>query len=231
MFKKLKEVRFNTRVLIIGAFYFVGVVLQNILAVKMIGTSDINIMDCGVLISWLVFACMDIITELFDKKTAVKYFTIASVFNIFFTCVFLIAIVIPGTDATMSNALAMVLGTNWRIVVASVIAFWLGNYVNAFIMYAMRVKSKNTNKTLSFIFRATMSTLFGQFIDNMLFYLIAFAPIGIASTYELSWIAILQNVALTTSIEFVVEAFASPLTALFVKYLNNKQIKENISKD
>lgn len=223
MFKKLKEVKFNTRVLIIGAFYFAGVVLQNILAVKTIGTDSVNIMDCGVLITWLVFACMDIITEVLGKKSAIKYFTIASAFNLFFTCIFLIAIALPGTDDTMSNALSVVLGTNWRIVVSSVVAFWVGNYANTIIMYVMRTRSKDATKTTSFMLRAVISTLLGQFVDNMLFYIIAFAPVGIPGTYELDWLSILQNVAITTGIEIVVESALSPLTALFVKYLKKKK--------
>lgn len=224
MFKKTK---LSTFILIIIAFYFAGVVVQNILAVKMFGTQQINICDSGILISWLVFACMDIITELFDKKTAVKYFTIASVLNVFFTLVFLIAIVIPGIDAEMSDAFAMVVGTNWRIVVASVVAFWLGNYVNAFIMYIMRVKSKNSKRTISFIARAIISTLLGQFVDNAIFSIIAFAPIGIPGTYELDMLSILQNVAIGTSIEVCIEAAFAPLTALFVKYLKKKQEQES----
>ena len=224
MLKKIKTISFKTWILILTAFYFCGTILQNILAVKMFGTSDINICDGGILISWLVFACMDIITELFSKKTAVKYFTIATACNILFTCVFLIVLAIPGTDSTMSDALGMVIGTNWRIVLASVVAFWIGNYINAFVMYIMRVKSKNAHKSISFIIRAIISTLLGQFMDNALFSIIAFAPIGIPGTYELDWLSLFQNVGLGTSIEVVVEAAFAPLTALFVKYLN--KIKE-----
>ena len=126
----------------------------------------------------------------------------------------------------MSNVFATMLGTNWRIVIASIVAFWLGNYINTFIMYIMKVKSKDNNKNVSFIFRAILSTILGQIVDNSLFYIIAFAPLGIPGTYELSWLSILQNVSITTGIETISEAIFSPLTALFVSYLKKLQNNE-----
>ena len=222
----LKKLKLSDFILIIGAFYFADSIIQNILAVKMFGTSSLNICDGGVIISWLVFACMDIITEVLGKKTAIKYFTIASVLNLFFTLTFLLVIAIPGNDEEMSNVFATMLGTNWRIVIASIVAFWLGNYINTFIMYIMKVKSKDNNKNVSFIFRAILSTILGQIVDNSLFYIIAFAPLGIPGTYELSWLSILQNVSITTGIETISEAIFSPLTALFVSYLKKLQNNE-----
>lgn len=230
MLTKIKNIKLSSWILIIGAFYFTGTIIQNILAVKMFGTSTLNICDGGVIISWLVFACMDIITELFGKKKAIKYFTIASVLNLFFTLIFLLVIALPGNDAYMSDVVATMLGTNWRIVISSIAAFWIGNYVNAFIMYVMKVRSKDEHNKVGFVIRAIISTIAGQFIDNTLFYLLAFSPLGIAGTYELAWVSLFQNVAITTAIETIVEALFSPLTALFVAYLKRLRDKE-ISKN
>lgn len=226
MSKKQITEKFAKWILFIGAFYFSGTILQNILAVKMIGTPTFNFMDGGVIISWLVFACMDIITEVLGKKKAINYFTFSTILNLFFTGVYVIVILAPGTDEIMSGAISMVLGTNWRITLASVSAFWVGNYINASIMHAMRVNSKNENKTSGFILRAVLSTLFGQLVDNFLFYAMAFGPFGISGTYELEWISIVQNVGITTIVETAFEALMSPLTALFVIYLKKIRDKE-----
>lgn len=228
MIKKLKNIKLSSWILIIGAFYFTGSIIQNILAVKMFGTSTLNICDGGVIISWLVFACMDIITEVLGKKKAIRYFTIASCLNLLFTLLFLLVIAIPGNDAYMSEVFATMLGTNWRIVIASISAFWIGNYINTFIMYIMRVRSKNENNKVSFVIRAILSTILGQIVDNSLFYILAFAPLGIPGTYELSWLSIVQNVSITTGIETISEAIVSPLTALFVGYLKKLKDAEHI---
>lgn len=224
----MKKLDFKTWILILGAFYFSGSLIQNLMAVKMLGTSAFTFCDSGLLISWLVFACMDIVTETMGKKEAVKYFTVASGLNIFFSIVYMLVIALPGTDVVMSESFANVFGTNWRIVISSVTAFWMGNYINTFIMYAMRVKAKDENNTAGFIARAVVSTIFGQLVDNTLFSVMAFGPFGIPGSYELPWVAIFQTVAFGTVMETVSEALFSPVTASVVKRLKTSRDEENI---
>ena len=223
MLKKLKNINLTSWLVAITAFYIAGSVLQNILAVKTFGTNLIAITTGGTLISWLVFACMDVITEIWGKKRAIQTFTASAIFNLIFNGLCWIAIAIPGTSDFIQSSYTVVLGTGWRIAIGSITAFLLGNYINTQIMYVMRVKSKDENNSIGFIIRAVLSTLFGQLVDNGLFYLIAFAPLGITGTVESSWLMIGQLVLFTTIIETVVEGVVSPLTAKFVKYLRNKK--------
>ena len=225
MFTKLKNVKPTNWLIVITAFYVAGSILQNILAVKTFGTSVLAITTGGTLISWLVFACMDVITEVFGKRRAILTFVGSAILNILFNIVCWIAISIPGTSSFINDAYTTVLGTGWRIALGSIIAFLLGNYINTQIMYVMKKHSKDSNKSLGFIGRAITSTLFGQLVDNGLFYLIAFAPLGIAGTVENSWQMIGTLVLCTTLIETVVESIVSPITAKFVKYL-----KSNVNK-
>lgn len=225
MFTKLKNVKPTNWLIVITAFYVAGSILQNILAVKTFGTSVLAITTGGTLISWLVFACMDVITEVFGKRRAILTFVGSAILNIFFNIICWIAISIPGTSSFINDAYTTVLGTGWRIALGSIIAFLLGNYINTQIMYVMKKHSKDSNKSLGFIGRAITSTLFGQLVDNGLFYLIAFAPLGIAGTVENSWQMIGTLVLCTTLIETVVESIVSPITAKFVKYL-----KSNVNK-
>ena len=225
MFTKLKNVKPTNWLIVITAFYVAGSILQNILAVKTFGTSVLAVTTGGTLISWLVFACMDVITEVFGKRRAILTFVGSAILNILFNIVCWIAISIPGTSSFINDAYTTVLGTGWRIALGSIIAFLLGNYINTQIMYVMKKHSKDSNKSLGFIGRAITSTLFGQLVDNGLFYLIAFAPLGIAGTVENSWQMIGTLVLCTTLIETVVESIVSPITAKFVKYL-----KSNVNK-
>lgn len=225
MFTKLKNVNPTNWLIVITAFYVAGSILQNILAVKTFGTNVLAVTTGGTLISWLVFACMDVITEVFGKRRAILTFVGSAILNILFNIVCWIAISIPGTSSFINDAYTIVLGTGWRIALGSIIAFLLGNYINTQIMYVMKKHSKDSNKSLGFIGRAITSTLFGQLVDNGLFYLIAFAPLGIAGTVENSWQMIGTLVLCTTLIETVVESIVSPITAKFVKYL-----KSNVNK-
>lgn len=225
MLQKLKNIKLSNWIVILTAGYIAGAIAQNILAVKTFGTTMIAITTGGTLISWLVFACMDVITEIWGRKRAILTFTGGAILNLLFNLVCWIAITIPGTSDFIQSSYETVLGTGWRIVLGSITAFLLGNFINTQIMYLMKVHSKDQNNSKGFMFRAILSTLFGQLIDNGLFYLIAFSPLGIAGTVENPWHMILQLVIFTTCIETIVEAIVSPLTAKFVKHLKSK--KEN----
>lgn len=211
--------------IVITAFYVTGSVLQNILAVKTFGNILFAVTTGGTLISWLVFACMDVITEVYGKKRAILTFTGSALLNICFNIVCWIAIAIPGTNDFVGSAYSTVLGTGWRIAIGSIIAFLLGNYINTQIMYLMKKHSKNPDKSLGFIGRAITSTFFGQLVDNGLFYLISFAPLGITGTVENPWQMIGTLVLCTTIFETLIESVVSPLTAKFVRYLKNLQTK------
>lgn len=211
--------------IVITAFYVTGSVLQNILAVKTFGNILFAVTTGGTLISWLVFACMDVITEVYGKKRAILTFTGSALLNICFNIVCWVAIAIPGTNDFVGSAYSTILGTGWRIAIGSIIAFLLGNYINTQIMYLMKKHSKNPDKSLGFIGRAITSTFFGQLVDNGLFYLISFAPLGITGTVENPWQMIGTLVLCTTILETLIESVVSPLTAKFVKYLKNLQTK------
>lgn len=211
--------------IVITAFYVTGSVLQNILAVKTFGNILFAVTTGGTLISWLVFACMDVITEVYGKKRAILTFTGSALLNICFNIVCWVAIAIPGTNDFVGSAYSTVLSTGWRIAIGSIIAFLLGNYINTQIMYLMKKHSKNPDKSLGFIGRAITSTFFGQLVDNGLFYLISFAPLGITGTVENPWQMIGTLVLCTTILETLIESVVSPLTAKFVKYLKNLQTK------
>lgn len=225
MLKKLKNIKLSNWIVILTAGYIAGAIAQNILAVKTFGTTMIAITTGGTLISWLVFACMDVITEIWGRKRAILTFTGGAILNLLFNLICWIAIQIPGTSDFIQSSYETVLGTGWRIVLGSITAFLLGNFINTQIMYLMKVHSKDQNNSKGFMFRAILSTLLGQLVDNGLFYLIAFSPLGIAGTIENPWHMILQLVIFTTCIETIVEAIVSPLTAKFVKHLKSK--KEN----
>ena len=94
-------------------------------------------------------------------------------------------------------------------------------------MEVLGLISHDSNNSFGFAARAVLSTLVGQFVDNFLFYLVAFAPLGIPGTIEQSWVTILQIAGITTLIETVVEGCFAPLTAKLVRYLKNKRLEES----
>lgn len=78
----------------------------------------------------------------------------------------------PGSDynKVLQPALETVFGNTWRIVVASMLAFWVGDFVNSFVMAKMKVATEGRHLWM----RTIGSTICGQSIDSLLFYPVAF---------------------------------------------------------
>lgn len=211
----------------ITGFYLAGSILQNIMATKGFSIAGMYITEGGTLISWLVFACMDIITEVWGKKKAIITFCASAFLNLLFTGLFWLCIAIPGNDEYMSECYTTILGSSWRIVIASITAFLIGNYINTWIMHIMKLKSKDSTNKFGFCMRAIISTVAGQLVDNFLFYTLAFAPIGLTPGLETGgWTLVWQFALFTTLLETVVESVFSPLTARFVAFLRNRKEAE-----
>ncbi|MGC4090163.1 MAG: VUT family protein [Polyangiaceae bacterium] len=77
----------------------------------------------------------------------------------------------PGDNLPVDLCLAF--GSTWRIVLA-VIAFWAGEFVNAFVMAKMKILTGGKHLWS----RTIGSTVFGQAVDSALFYPIAFIGIS-----------------------------------------------------
>lgn len=206
------KITFNKILLVITGFYLCGTIIQNLFASKTV-TFGAVCFTGGTLISWLVFACLDIITEVWGKKTATTIFTLGAVFNIFFSLVGALLDILPGTNGVGVNSLFnLTSGVSLRIAIASPIAFIIGSYVNTLIMHKM--KENDAKKTsLTFILRASLSTLIGQLLDNGIFFILAFAPfLKWGAGLFTSWKTVFTLIITITLIEFILETLVAPFT-------------------
>jgi uncharacterized PurR-regulated membrane protein YhhQ (DUF165 family) len=105
-----------------------------------------------------------------------------------------------------------VFGSTWRIVLASVIAFWAGEFVNAFVLAKMKILTKGKHLWT----RTIGSTVFGQAVDSLLFYPIAF--VGVWETKDVITV-LLTNWALKVTWEAVL----TPVTYAVVGWLKNRE--------
>ncbi len=88
------------------------------------------------------------------------------------------ALTLKSGDASGSGAVCQatyesVFGSAWRIVLASIMAFWAGEFVNSYVLARMKVATGGR-----FLWMRTIgSTIVGQGIDSLIFYPIAFLGI------------------------------------------------------
>jgi len=119
----------------------------------------------------------------------------------------------PGEyNTALQSGLEIVFGNTWRIVAASIIAFWAGSLVNAYVLAKMKIFSQGQHLWL----RAIGSTAVGEMVDSSLFYFIAFY--GIWPTDQVIHVAMVQYVLKTSW-----EILATPLTYAVVLFLKRKE--------
>ena len=163
----------------ITALFCVSVIVMNLLANKTIYQAGITAADGGLLLSWLSFMCMDVVTKGFGQRTATTLSVFALGMNLFVSLVFYLCSIIPTeTDYSGFNT---IFGGVWFILLSSSVAFLLSaimnNSVNEFIGRYFR---KDPDGKLAYITRSYVSTFIGQFVDNFIFAgltFMVFAPI------------------------------------------------------
>lgn len=202
------KINLNKKQLIICgviAFYFLGSIMMNILTMKTLQLGTISVFTCGIMLTPLVFACNDILTECMGGKFAYKTILVGAGVNLAWTILCAIAIALPGNNEYIADCFKTILGSTWRITGASIIAYIGGGYINNFIMD--RLHKKDGEK--GYYKRAILSSWFGQLFDDYVFVFLAFAPFGI-SAIENPWSAILTVPLVSAIVETLIEAIVTP---------------------
>jgi uncharacterized integral membrane protein (TIGR00697 family) len=164
-----------------GILFATCLLISNLLAVKilMIGPWAV---PAGVLIFPIAYILNDVITEVWGFAKARLIIWTGFAVNLLAVLFFTLGVAVPGAPFWENQqAFATILGNTPRIVAASLSAYLVGSYLNAFIMSRMKVITRGKG----FSARAILSTLIGETADSSIFITIAFAgifPIGVILT-------------------------------------------------
>ena len=208
----------ETRVLLkcipalVVTLFVVSVVSMNILANKTLVQLEWIALDGGILISWLSFMCMDIITKHFGPKASNKVSILAALINLLTCAIFYIASVIP-SNASDYSALNSILGGTWFILLSSTVAFLLSALINNGLNHLISKCFKDKDSKKSYVVATYVSTFVGQFLDNLIFSVLVFMLFAPIFWDGFSW-TFIQCVmcALTGALlELVMEVIFSPI--------------------
>ena len=186
MRQKLKNERTEVRILLrsipatVVTLFVVSVICMNLLANKTLLQLDWIALDGGILISWLSFMCMDIITKHFGPKASNTITVLASMINLLTCLIFFVASAIP-SNAGDYSAFDGIFGGTWFILLGSTIAFLASAVINNTLNWMIgKSFKKNPDGKLAYAMRTYISTFIGQCLDNFIFSIIVFvvfAPI------------------------------------------------------
>ena len=193
---------------IITALFCGCLIISNILASKTFSLYDI-ILPCGVVIFPLVYIVGDVLTEIYGFTLAKRTIYLGFIINLIAVIAYQIAIFLPGTDLATSNAFSIILGSTPRILIASLISYLVGSYVNAYFMKIL--KEKYTDYLFA---RCSISTLFGEGLDAIIFITIAFA--GLMPNEVLITMIICQG-----AFKIIYEIIVYPITRTVINWIKS----------
>ncbi len=199
------------------SLFILSVFAMNLLANKSLNLPfDWLALDCGIIVSWVAFLCMDILTKHFGPKAATTLSVAAIAINLLACLVLFIAKLIPGTwgafydygeNEVVNQALDSTFGGTWYVLFGSTVAFIASAFVNNFSNWSIgKLFRKNPDGFGAYACRTYLSTAVGQFADNLIFALIVSLNFFGWSITQCLTCAATGMVA-----ELVVEAVFSPL--------------------
>lgn len=215
---------------------FVAVLLcSNLIGVQKVSSVNLPfygeyIYGAGVLFFPISYLFGDILTEVYGYARSRKVIWAGFGALIFATLMATVVTFMPlpanvPADQLQGNlekqkAIEMIFGQTWRIVLASLTAFWAGEFVNSFVLAKIKLWMAGR---LLFV-RTIASTVAGEIADSLLFYPIAFY--GTWSNEQLVSVMIGNYF-----IKVLWEVLATPLTYLIVGFLKRAEREDYYDED
>ena len=159
----------------------------------------------------------DILTEVYGYARARKVIWAGFGAMVFAAIMGLAVIHLPADPAEPYNAviqpaLETVFGTTWQIVAASILAFWVGDFVNSYVLAKMKVWTQGRMLWT----RTIGSTMVGQLADSAIFYPLAFFMKWTPGT-------MLKVIAVNWVFKVGIEVVMTPVTYAIVGYLKRAE--------
>ena len=209
--------------------FVVSVICMNLLANKTLLKLDWIALDGGILISWLSFMCMDIITKHFGPKASNSITILAVMINLLTCLIFFVASIIP-SNAGDYSVFDEIFGGTWFVLLGSTVAFIASAVINNTLNWTIgKAFHENPDGRLAYTARTYISTFIGQFLDNFIFSVIVFVFFAPIFWDGFSW-TVLQcaTCALTGAVaELIMEIVFSPIGYRITK----KWKAENVGKE
>jgi queuosine precursor transporter len=153
------------------AAFVVILLLSNLIGAAKLSTLGGVTFGAGILFFPLGYVIGDVLTEVYGYARARRCVWAGFVAMLFMALMSWVVVVLPPAPGWPGqDAYESVFGNTWRIVFASLIAFWAGEFANSFVLARMKVLTQGRHLWM----RTIGSTVVGQGVDSLLFYPLAF---------------------------------------------------------
>ena len=192
--------------MLLGILFNVCLIAANLFETKVIQVGSITV-TAGLLVFPISYIINDCIAEVWGFKKARLIIWSGFAMNFFVVALGLIAVALPAAPFWEGEQhFDFVFGMAPRIVVASLLAFLVGSFLNAYVMSKMKVASGGRN----FSARAIWSTVVGETADSLIFFPIAFGGL-------IAWPELLVMMGTQIVLKSLYEVIILPITIRIVK--------------
>ena len=192
--------------MLLGTLFNVCLIAANLLETKVIQVGSLTV-TAGLLVFPISYIINDCIAEVWGFKKARLIIWSGFAMNFFVVALGLIAVAIPAAPFWEGEEhFNFVFGMAPRIVAASLMAFLVGSFLNAYVMSKMKVASQGRN----FSARAIWSTVVGETADSLIFFPVAFGGV-------IAWKELLIMMGIQIVLKSMYEVIILPVTIRVVK--------------
>ena len=196
----------------IVSIFVTCLLVANIIAVKLIDVFG-QVLPAAVVIFPISYIFGDVLTEVYGYKVARRVIWLGFFCNLVAVAAIWLAQILPSASFWDGQAAyERILGYTPRLLIASFVAYLLGEFANSFVLAKMKIATKGR-----WLWTRTIgSTVIGQALDSLVFITLAFAGTipaeGLASAVIAQWLA-----------KTLYEIAATPLTYVAVSFLKKKE--------
>jgi queuosine precursor transporter len=202
--------RLSWRFVAIAAFFVTALVVSNVIAVKLVEVSG-RVFPAALVVFPLSYLLGDVLTEVYGFRAARSVIWLGFACNLMAVLAIQAAIALPAAPFFEDDeAYDKILGTTWRLFLASLAAYLVGELVNSAVLARMKVATGGR-----FLWARTIgSTVVGEGLDSAIFVTLAFAGTGTP---------LVDPILTTWAIKVAYETAATPLTYALVNTLKRRE--------
>ena len=171
--------------------------------------------SAAVLFFPLSYVFGDILTEVYGYARARRVIWAGFAALLFATAMTTLMLALPAASFwDQQAAYETVFGNTWRIVVASITAYFCGEFVNSYVLAKMKIWQRGKHLWM----RTIGSTIFGEGVDSAIFFPLAFYNSGILPNEAILGVALTELV-----IKIGIETLFTPVTYAIVGRLKRAE--------
>jgi uncharacterized integral membrane protein (TIGR00697 family) len=206
------QVRYSHWFLIIASIFITSLITSNIIAVKLVNILGL-ILPAGIIIFPISYIFGDVLTEVYGYRQARRVIWLGFFCNLVAVIAIWMTQILPAASFWDGQAAyERILGYTPRLLLASFLAYMVGEFANSFVLAKMKIATKGR-----WLWTRTIgSTLVGQGLDSMVFMTLAF--VGTIPLTVLAGAIVVQWLS-----KSAYEAIVTPLTYKVVDFLKKKE--------